>query len=244
MKQLNEHLEEVQRQICYWFNNIDLLFQDFTRRSYSEENGGENNEVLEFVGDRVLDFYITKILIDRYGYTKSRLDDFDSNEEDDEFVVNTYTTESSLTNIKKKLVNKKILAHRIDVLGLKDFLFMGKGDIQKHMENEESVKEDLFEAILGAIAIDSNWQPDKLENSVNFILDMDHFLTHGFSDEDFVSLVQQWNQIEKRQIPLYEFQKSYNGGFIANLILDSPFLLPYLDCQLLCHNHDIVEPIS
>ena len=45
----------VQGQIGYDFKNIDLLNQAFTRRSYSEENGGENNEVLEFIGDKVLD---------------------------------------------------------------------------------------------------------------------------------------------------------------------------------------------
>lgn len=223
MKELNEHLQDVQRQISYWFDNIDLLFQAFTRRSYSEENGGENNEVLEFVGDRVLDFYVTKILMDRYGYTKSQLDDFDSDEADDEFVVDTYTNEGSLTNIKKKLVNKKMLAHRIDKLGFKEYLFMGKGDIQQHKENEDSVKEDLFEAILGAIAIDSNWNPDELENSANFMLNMDHFLTHGFTDDDdYVGLVQQWNQKENGEVPEYEFQELYNGGFISYLVLDTP----------------------
>lgn len=222
MKELKNHLENVQRQIDYQFNNIDLLFQAFTRRSYSKENGGENNEVLEFLGDRVLDFYVTKILMDKYGYTKSELDNFDYDEEDDEFVVDIYSTEGSLTDIKKKLVNKKMLAHRIDQLGFKDYLFMGKGDIRQHMENEDSVKEDLFEAILGAIAIDSIWDQDKLENSVNFMLNIDHYLTHGFSDDDdYVGLIQQWNQKENGEIPVYEFQKFYNGGFMAFLTLDT-----------------------
>ena len=48
-------LEMIQGQIGYRFNNLDLLKQAFTRRSYSEENGGENNEVLEFIGDKALD---------------------------------------------------------------------------------------------------------------------------------------------------------------------------------------------
>lgn len=222
MKELNEHLEDVQRLISYWFNNTDLLYQAFTRRSYSEENGGENNEVLEFVGDGVLDFYVTKILMDRYGYTKSHLDDFDADEDDDEFVVETYTSEGSLTNIKKKLVSKKMLAHRIDKLGFKEYLFMGKGDIQQHQENEDSVKEDLFEAILGAIAIDSKWNPDKLETSVNFMLNMDHFLTNGLTEEDdYVGLVQQWNQKENGEVPEYEFVELYRGGFGAYLELNT-----------------------
>ena len=39
MKDLNEHLEDVQRQISYWFDNVDLLFQALTRRSYYQDNG-------------------------------------------------------------------------------------------------------------------------------------------------------------------------------------------------------------
>lgn len=39
IKDLNEHLEDVQRQISYWFDNVDLLFQALTRRSYYQDNG-------------------------------------------------------------------------------------------------------------------------------------------------------------------------------------------------------------
>ena len=60
-------LSFVQRQIGYEFKNLDLLEQAFTRRSYTEENGGENNEVLEFLGDKVLDFIVVKILSERFG---------------------------------------------------------------------------------------------------------------------------------------------------------------------------------
>ena len=48
MKDLNDYIEDVQKQISYWFEESELLFQAFTRRSYSEENGGANNEVLGF----------------------------------------------------------------------------------------------------------------------------------------------------------------------------------------------------
>ena len=44
----------VQAQIGYTFQNLDLLRQAFIRRSYTEEHGGENNEVLEFIGDKAL----------------------------------------------------------------------------------------------------------------------------------------------------------------------------------------------
>ena len=37
----------VQGQIGYDFKNLDLLQQAFTRRSYTAENGGENNETTD-----------------------------------------------------------------------------------------------------------------------------------------------------------------------------------------------------
>ena len=55
--------EMVQGQIGYKFKNIDLLNQAFTRRSYTEENGGENNEILEFIGDKALDLAVVKVLV-------------------------------------------------------------------------------------------------------------------------------------------------------------------------------------
>ena len=58
--------KNIQKTIGYTFRNVDLLVQAFTRKSYSQENGGQNNEVLEFVGDKVLDLVVTKMLVDHY----------------------------------------------------------------------------------------------------------------------------------------------------------------------------------
>ena len=58
-----QDLKEIQRKIGYQFNNIALLFQAFTRKSYSNQFGGENNEVLEFLDDEILDFYVKKYIL-------------------------------------------------------------------------------------------------------------------------------------------------------------------------------------
>ena len=63
----------IQGQIGYDFKNLDLLKQAFVRRSYTEENGGEDNEVLEFIGDKVLDVIVVKLLTQKFG----RLDNND-----------------------------------------------------------------------------------------------------------------------------------------------------------------------
>lgn len=99
-----------------------------------------------------------------------------------------------------------MLAKRIDELGFAKFLIMGKGDKKKNVQEEASVKEDLFEAILGAVAIDSNWDIDALQETVEFMLHLNHYLENGFDDEnDYVLLVQQWSQKQYGKLPEYKY---------------------------------------
>ena len=184
MQNLNDHLDEVQRKIGHWFENQDLLIQAFTRSSYSTQYGGENNEVLEFLGDRVLDFYVVKVIADRFGFTKSQSDYYDEENDDDEYCIVAHKNESDFTELKKEIVSNKTLAKRIDKLGFAKFMFMGDSDIDNHVERQEKVKADLFEAILGAIAIDTDWNPDELQNSVEFMLQIDDFLEDVDTEEE------------------------------------------------------------
>ena len=128
-------------------------------------------------------------------------------------------TEGQLTKIKKKLVCKKMLAHRIDILGFADYLLMGKGDIGLNAQNLESVKEDLFEAIIGAVAIDSNWDVEYLEEVVDVMLDIEHYLENGFDDsKNYVDLIQEWCQKKYKLLPYYEFNE-VDDGFECNLFI-------------------------
>lgn len=195
----------IQDQIGYSFQNLDLLEQAFVRRSYSKENGGEDNEVLEFIGDKVLDFIVVKFLTEKYGYFLSECDDFDEDEDFDEFV--TEYRENKLTEIKKSLVEKKTLAHRIDMLGLADYLIMGKGDINNHVNEEDSVKEDLFEAILGAVALDSEWDISELQEIVDIMLSPDSELAEK-KVPNYVTLIQDWTCKKNGTIPLYHLKKA------------------------------------
>ena len=62
-----QDIDFVQTSINYQFKNLKLLEQAFTRRSYSEEHPEvQNNEVLEFYGDEILDFFVTKMMYKRF----------------------------------------------------------------------------------------------------------------------------------------------------------------------------------
>lgn len=179
----------VESRIDYKFNNTDLLQQAFIRRSYSKECGGENNEVLEFIGDKVLDMFVVKWLIAQNGYFCSQTKGFNRNNDWDEFC--SKRDENQLTQDKKWLVCQETLAERIDIMGLAKFLIMGKGDVKNNIQNKPSVKEDLFEAILGAVALDANWDMKILENTVDVMLDPYSTL---YDVRDYYSELQAWSK--------------------------------------------------
>lgn len=197
-------LQFIQDQIGYKFNNLDLLQQAFVRRSYAKEHGGEDNEVLEFIGDKVLDLVVIKLLTEEYGCFLSEYEDFDPNEECDEFSCSK--NEAQLTETKKLLVQKKTLASRINDLDLADYLIMGQGDVQNNINQELSVKEDLFEAIIGAVALDSDWNMKELQDVVHIMLNPDSFLNDDI-EQNYVQLIQDWTLKEYGTIPRYYFEE-------------------------------------
>lgn len=195
--------ELIQKTIDYPFDNSDLLRQAFVRRSYSEENRGENNEVLEFIGDKALDMVVVKVMTKRFG----NITDGDYHE------FKTKYKEGKFTEIKKDLVEGKMLAKCIDKLGFNKYLILGKGDVKKNVQNEDSVKEDLFEAIVGAVAVDSNWDLESIENVVNMMLGFnDYFNNNRYDDEiDYVAEIQKWVQKHYNQLPDYTINEIYYG---------------------------------
>ena len=141
-----QQIAEVERIIGYTFYNKELLIQAYTRKSYVEENRGElHNELLETLGDATISFYVTHTLISKY-----RKDPFLTRG------LRTEIDESDLTRMRKEIVCGKNLAKHAVRLGLAnpEFMRMSKGERQNKIFAEQKVQEDLFESIIGAIAVD------------------------------------------------------------------------------------------
>lgn len=214
MKDKDLILKMVQGQIGYDFKNINLLEQAFVRRSYTEEHGGENNEVLEFIGDRALDFVVVKLLAQKYGFTMNETpaDELllsglkkEFWQQNNKFSCNC--DEGKLTLLKSKMVEKKTLARRMDELGFAKHLIMGNSDIKNNINKEPSVKEDLFEAIIGAVAIDSDWNLKDIQSVVEIMLEPDTFLQDD-SEINYVRLIQEWEMQKNNLIPLYKYKEA------------------------------------
>lgn len=200
-------INDIQNIIGYTFKNQELLEQAFTRRSYSMENGGEDNEVLEFIGDSALNMVMVKILSEEFGYfnkiEKRDADYYLTKVYDGTFSSNK--DEGELTEIKKRLVRKSTLSNAIDNLELQYYLVMGKGDRKRHVERSNSTKEDLFEAIIGAIALDSEWDISTIQEVVTKMIDIDEML--GADEDSYISDIQKWSLKHYDVLPDYSVCK-------------------------------------
>ncbi|MBR1537173.1 MAG: hypothetical protein IJ630_09560 [Treponema sp.] len=149
----------IQNRLNYTFKKENLLLQAITRRSYSSENPAyQNNQVLEFIGDSVLSLCTVKTLCQESG-NFNKYNQFVSSKD-----------EGQLSEKRKSLVNKNNLAECIDNLGFAQFLLLGKSDENNDVRNKTGAKEDTFEAILGAVALDCNFDIATLNRVCNTML--------------------------------------------------------------------------
>ncbi len=119
--------------IGYEFQDKRILLEAFTHSSYANENADVSYERLEFLGDSILGLVVSKFLFNNY------------KDEDEGF----------LTKTKAKIVSGKSLAAVMNDIGLIDYVRTAQGSIEKEIKTSANIKEDLFEAIVGAIYIDS-----------------------------------------------------------------------------------------
>lgn len=191
-----QDLKMIQEDLGYTFRSPMLLQQAFIRRSYTEEHPEyQNNEVLELIGDGILNTAVIRRLTQLYGEISKTKREFVCRQD-----------EGELTKLKIKLVSRPILAYRMEHLGFHRYLIMGKGDCLNRVGEDESVKEDLFEAILGAVALDCEWNWNVVEAVLDIMLPIDRYLENGFDIQElnYVGLIQEW--CRKRELPLPEYQ--------------------------------------
>jgi ribonuclease-3 len=133
-----EMLAEFEILIGYRFTDLRLLQAAMVHSSYAFEQGegGNDNQVLEFIGDAVLDLVIGHALSLRY--PKMR--------------------EGELTRFRASLVNETHLADMARSLELGRYLFLGKGEDGSNGRNKSSILSCAFEAVMGAVFKDSDYQ--------------------------------------------------------------------------------------
>jgi ribonuclease-3 len=121
----------------YAFTDISLLETAMHHRSWNAENdGGESNERLEFLGDAVLGWVVADIVYSQH----------------------SDLPEGKLTDLRKSVVNANALAEVAVDLGIGEHLMLGKGEDTAGGREKTSILSDALEAVIGAVYIDAGPQ--------------------------------------------------------------------------------------
>ena len=136
---MDSNLIKLEKKINIKFKNAKFLIKSLAHKSYDSIN---NNEKLEFLGDRVLGLVISKKLLEIYPEEK----------------------EGILDKKLASLVNKKKCFEIAKSLGLEKFILVGNSK-KKVTKIENKIISDCCEALIGAIYLDQG-----LDVVENFIL--------------------------------------------------------------------------
>jgi len=158
------------------FNQPELLERALTHRSAAKKN----NERLEFLGDSILSFVITKWLYDNF----------------------SHLPEGKLSRMRSTLVKGTTLAEIAKEYDLSNQLILGAGELKSGGFNRSSVLADAVEAIFAAVFLDQG-----IEKSENFIRTvMKKWLDNvdpDVTDKDAKTRLQEYLQKNGHNIPEY-----------------------------------------
>lgn len=136
---MKKNIENLENKLGVKFKDINILKNALVHRSYINEHKNfalDHNERLEFLGDAVLELVVT-----------------------DHLYKNYTEAEGILTNWRSSLVNATQLAIVAEFLGIYDFLYLSKGESQdKNKKARNYILANAFEAVIGAIYIDSGYK--------------------------------------------------------------------------------------
>lgn len=180
----------------------DLLLQALTHSSYiyeNRQNGIENNQRLEFLGDAVLDLAISDFLFRKY----------------------PESDEGELTKLRAALVCEPSLARTAKSLNLGYCLRMGKGEERSGGRERPSILADAFEALLGAIYLDQGLIKAS-EMALKFLGPLIKDVLEGRLDSDYKTelqeIVQQLGSEQVQYTILREEGPDHHKIFTAGVI--------------------------
>ena len=184
--------KELQYQLNYKFKNIELLELALTHKSYSSSY---NNERLEYLGDSILNSIISQYLFKRFPNEKEGL----------------------LTRMRAYLVKAETLIIKAEEYALGDYIKLSKGTANLSKDRKNSILEDAFEAIIGAIFIDGGWN-DANKVVLNIFNKNLLALSEDMTFKDAKTELQELLQSMKYDLPKYIIEDEGVGLF--SCILD------------------------
>jgi ribonuclease-3 len=168
------------------FKNQELLEQAFTHKSWVNENQNkrESNERLEFLGDAILEFIVSKEI----------------------YLTFPKKEEGYLTTLRSNLVNTNNLAHIAEKLNIGEKIYLSRGEEEGEGRKNPSLLADTLEAVIGALFLDQG-----MDTTYNFI--KKHLLSEVPEKiskplKDTKSRLQEYVQSKGHPAPIYKVIKT------------------------------------
>lgn len=197
-------LKELERRVGYQFNEINLLDKALTHRSFINERVSTeeaSNEVLEFLGDAVLNLAVSQLLLQKFPEAR----------------------EGTLSMWRAHLVKQSSLALLSRELRMEEHLLLGKGELLNNGMKKASILANAYEALIGAIFMDAGFH-QALE------IVQHHFEPHlqaktpSVLFNDFKSLLQIYSQQSRGVSPQYQVLKEsgpdHDKRFQASVVIN------------------------
>jgi ribonuclease III len=199
----NALMNPLEQRIGYKFRNSLLLAEALTHPSLGHETQRHHfdNQRLEFLGDAVLQVIFTEHL----------------------FRLFPHFSEGQLTKLRSRLVSREGLKVHAISIGLGTYLMMGRGEEASGGRQRASILADAFEALVGAMYLDSN-----IEVVQRFVLDEAlqdiQRLTHQPLEVNPKGQLQEILQAISPKSPIYEIVSQtgpeHQKLFVAKVIWD------------------------
>lgn len=198
-------IDELEKKVDYTFKNKELLRNALTHKSYNEglKTDLPDNEKLEFLGDSVINLVITDYLYKHF----------------------SNLTEGELSKLKAHLVSTNSLSRISHSINLSDFAFLGKGEEKNDGRKNKKINASLFEALIGAIYLDSSYKAIS-PIAISFFKEfLDKFAEKEMKINDYKSELQEVIQKKRNYLPVYEILsesgKPPNVMFTAAVFIDN-----------------------
>ena len=166
-------MKELMGSLSYHFKNEALLYRALTHPSA----GGEDNQRLEFLGDAVLQYCMSRILYEKHASM----------------------SEGGLTHRRALLVCEAALAKVAGSIGLQAYLIMNKSQEQDGGRENPSILADAMEAVLAAVCLDGGL--DEALALVKRLWPSEESVSPAL---DAKSALQEWLQAKGLTAPSYE----------------------------------------
>ena len=179
---MTNDFKKLEQCLDYDFKDKNLIIEALTHKSFKKPY---SNERLEFLGDAVLNLIVGEFLYNKF----------------------PSSNEGELSKMRASLVNEQGFTKLAYQINLGDYIYVSNAEDRNNGREKPSILSDAFEAIMGAIYIESNL--DTVKDIILKLLESGYEtinLDNLFSD--YKTALQEVTQAKFGMIPIYKLEQA------------------------------------